>query len=127
MAGFVTGEGCFFIKLTKGRNKAGVGVQLVFQVSQHQRDEELLRSFVTYFNCGNYNHPLKKEWGYFQCTKYSDNYDKIVPFFIKHPIQGVKAKDLADWIKAAEIIKTGDHLSPGGSSDNISLKRGMNR
>jgi len=27
MAGFITGEGCFFIKINKGRNKAGVGVQ----------------------------------------------------------------------------------------------------
>jgi hypothetical protein len=37
MAGFITGEGCFFIKITKGRNKAGVGVSLGFQVSQHIR------------------------------------------------------------------------------------------
>jgi LAGLIDADG DNA endonuclease family protein len=37
MAGFITGEGCFFIKVNKNRNKAGVGVQLVFQVSQHIR------------------------------------------------------------------------------------------
>lgn len=34
MAGFITGEGCFFIKITKGRNKVGVGVQLVFQLAQ---------------------------------------------------------------------------------------------
>ena len=29
LAGFITGEGCFFIKVNKGRNKAGVAVQLV--------------------------------------------------------------------------------------------------
>ena len=45
MAEFVTGEGCFFIKILKDRNKAGVGVQLVFQVTQHTRDEALLKSF----------------------------------------------------------------------------------
>jgi LAGLIDADG endonuclease len=54
LAGFITGEGCFFIKVNKNRNKAGVGVQLVFQVSQHIRDQELLKSFVSYFNCGKY-------------------------------------------------------------------------
>jgi hypothetical protein len=61
MAGFITGEGCFFIKINKGRNKAGVGVQLVFQVSQHIRDEVLLKSFITYFKCGHYVNPLQKE------------------------------------------------------------------
>jgi hypothetical protein len=119
-------EGCFFIKLNKGRNKSGVGVQLVFQVSQHVRDEELLKCFVTYFKCGNYIKPLQKEWGYFQCTKFSDNYEKIIPFCAQHPVRGVKAKDLSDWVKAAEIIKKGDHLTKEGSSEIISLKAGMN-
>ena len=56
-----TGEGCFFIKVNKNRNKAGVRVQLVFQVSQHIRDQELLKSFVSYFNCGQYINSLQKE------------------------------------------------------------------
>lgn len=41
MAGFVTGEGTFFVKINKGRNRAGIGVQLVFQVAQQTRDIEL--------------------------------------------------------------------------------------
>ena len=40
------------LKEKNGRNKCGVGVQLVFQLAQHLRDELLLESFVTYFNCG---------------------------------------------------------------------------
>jgi len=36
-------RGMFFIKVNKGRNKVGVGVQLVFQVAQHIRDELLLK------------------------------------------------------------------------------------
>jgi hypothetical protein len=47
MAGFITGEECFFIKVNKSRNKAGVAVQKVFQVSQHIRDQGLLKSFVS--------------------------------------------------------------------------------
>jgi len=61
MAGFIPGEGCFFIKVNKSRNKAGVAVQLVFQVYQHIRDQDLLKSFLSYFNCGPYINSLKKE------------------------------------------------------------------
>lgn len=101
MAGFITGEGCFFIKVNKSRNKAGVGVQLVFQVSQHIRDQELLKSFVSYFNCGQYINSLHKEWGYYQCTKFSDIYNIIIPFCSQHSIRGIKSKDFLDWVKAA--------------------------
>jgi hypothetical protein len=53
MALFITGEGCFFIKVNKSRNKAGV--QLVFfKFLNNIRDQELLKSFVSYFNCGQY-------------------------------------------------------------------------
>lgn len=126
MAGFITGEGCFFIKLNKGRNKVGVGVQLVFQVAQHIRDESLLKSFIAFFKCGHYVKPLNQEWGYFQCTKLSDNYNIIIPFCSQYPIRGVKAKDFSDWVKAAELINKGEHLTTEGSYKIISIKAGMN-
>lgn len=126
MAGFTTGEGCFFVKVTKGRNKSGVGVQLVFQLAQHLRDELLLKSFVAYFNCGRLVRVIEKHWGYFQCTKFSDNYEIIIEFFKKYPIRGVKGKDFVDWIRVAEIIKNGEHLTPEGSNKIIKIKSGMN-
>jgi hypothetical protein len=61
VAGFVSGEGCFFIKITKGRNKSGVGVQILFQVAQHIRDTKLLKNLISFFNCGQYVQTLNKE------------------------------------------------------------------
>ena len=126
MAGFVTGEGTFFVKINKSRNKAGVGVQLVFQVAQHVRDTELLKSFVSYFKCGQYVRPTQQNWGYFQCTRFSDNYVIIKEFFINHPILGLKAKDFSDWVEVAEMIKKGEHLTKEGSSKIVNIKAGMN-
>ena len=126
LAGFTTGEGCFFIKITKDRNRAGIGVQLVFQVAQHIRDEELMKSFVDYFKCGRYVLPSLKEWGYYQCTKFSENYEIILEFFNKYPVRGVKAEDFSDWVLVAEMIKKGEHLTKQGSSKIITIKRGMN-
>lgn len=83
MAGFITAEGCFFISLNKNRNKVGIGFHLVFQVSQHIRDEALLKSFTDFFKCGYYVKPLNQEWGLFLthgvCTKFSDNFNIIIP------------------------------------------------
>ena len=69
VAGFTTGEGCFFVKTNKGRNSIGVGFQLVFQVAQHTREEELMKRFVPYFGCGRYVVPSQKEWGVFPMYK----------------------------------------------------------
>ena len=43
VAGFVSGEGCFMVKTSVNRNaKLGYGVQLSFQITQNERDIELL-------------------------------------------------------------------------------------
>ena len=61
MAGFTTGEGCFFVKVNKGRDSSVTGIQLVFQIAQHVRDKELMKSFVAFFGCGRYTNPNNKE------------------------------------------------------------------
>ena len=111
MAGFTSGEGCFFVKVLKGRNKFGIGVQLVFQVTQHIRDEALLKSFIAYFKCGHYKVPSNKNWGSFICTKFEDNYNKILPFFSQYKIRGSKYKDFLDWANVAKIMQQKGHLT----------------
>jgi hypothetical protein len=34
--------------------------------------------------------------GQFVVSRFSDNFEKIIPFFNKYPIQGVKGLDFAD-------------------------------
>ena len=105
MAGFVSGDGCFTVKITKGRNRVGLGAQIVFQIAQHIRDKELMKSFIAYFKCSHYIQSSTTGLGYYKCTKFSDNYNIILPFFSQHPVQGIKAKDFLDWVKVAELIK----------------------
>ena len=52
VVGFTEGEGCFFVKISENKNKENYQIILGFQVTQHSRDTLLLKSLITFFNCG---------------------------------------------------------------------------
>ena len=52
LAGFTSAEGTFLIKIQKFKNRVGYTVHLVFQLTQHIRDKQLIKSFIALFNCG---------------------------------------------------------------------------
>lgn len=82
LAGFPTGEGCFFVNVYKSStNKTGLQIRLFFGLVQHSRDNELMRSFVEYFKCGIFYSPKGDMAGRFQVSKFSDIVGKILAFF----------------------------------------------
>ncbi len=98
LAGFTNGEGCFFVSIkNSSTTKLGKAVQLVFQLTQHKRDELLLIYFTKFFDSGN----VFKNGDYyvFKVTKFSELDEKIVPFFKNYPILGAKSKDFHDWLE----------------------------
>jgi group I intron endonuclease len=123
---FTSGEGCFIIILKKSSAyKTGAQVILRFQLVQHSKDEQLMRCFIEYFNCGNvYKHGDK--YIYYQVETFSENIEKIIPFFNKYPIVGVKAKDFKDWCKAADLMKDKKHLTKEGLNQIQQIIAGMN-
>ena len=109
VAGFTSGEGCFLINIYKATTNTGEAVKLVFQLVQHYRDEQLMKSFIIYFNCVN-TYRVGNIINY-KVTTLCDITQNIIPFFKKHPIKGVKSQDFADWCKVAEIMKQKKHLT----------------
>lgn len=63
----------------------------------------------------------------YKVTKLKDITEKIIPFFKKYEIVGVKALDFADWCNAAELMKNKKHLTPEGFKQIQKIKSGMNR
>ena len=54
VAGFTSGEGCFLIGIYKSPSaKRQETAGLVFKISQDSRDEQLMKSLVSYFGAGN--------------------------------------------------------------------------
>ena len=129
LAGFVSAEGCFLVNIyNSSSTKSGKGVSLAFLITQHVHDSLLLTSFEIYLGCGKYSDRSDKvKVGDFAVYKYSDIVEKIIPFFDKYPIVGVKALDFSDFCKASKLIKDKAHLTEPGLEDIRLIKAGMNR
>jgi hypothetical protein len=128
IAGFTSGEGCFYIRLAKSKSHlTGYQVLLIFYLTQHHKDGELMKNIVSYFECGRYSLRKNKLAGDFEVTKFSDITHKIIPFFSKYSIEGVKYQDFLDFCFVAELIKNKAHLSNEGIEEIRKIKSRMNR
>jgi len=95
VAGFTSGDGSFKVSIRRSKAyKVGNRVIIIFVLTQHIRDELLLKSLVNFFGSGKvYSY---KDHTEFICQSFKDNYEKILPFFRKYLIWGVKSRDFED-------------------------------
>lgn len=112
LAGFTSGGaklGCFYIKIVKSNTKLGEAVSLTFQLTQHLRDESIIRSIAFYLDCGKiYKNRVSI---YLDITKFSDLTGKVIPVLKKHLIMGKKVLDFEDFCKVAELMQNKAHLT----------------
>ena len=127
LAGFIAAESCFMVNITKFAGR--FYVKLLFIISQHERDKELLASFIDYLGCGNVY--KKKTTFDYVVSKFTDIEDKIIPFLNNYPSLlkrgGVKSLDFDDWCLVAKIIKDKKHLTPEGLEHIKQIKARMNK
>jgi hypothetical protein len=129
LAGFVDGEGCFYVNTKKAKNYlTGFQVIMSFSICQHVRDELLLSKFIDYLKCGKIEKAsTRPDAVTFVTYKFSDILDKIIPFFQNYPLQGIKSKDYNDFCEIAKLMENKSHLTLDGLKKIKSLKSGMNR
>lgn len=97
VAGFVSAEGHFSVDIIKSSSmKIGYQVILITKITQHVRDEELLKNLVTFLKCGRYYKRPAENASDFLCKSLSENLNIVLPFFQKYPILGTKALDFKD-------------------------------
>lgn len=123
--GFSEGEGCFYVKVGKSKtHRSGHQVSLVFTLTQHIRERELMKKFIQQFNCGRLEEDSKRSR--FVVKKFSDIQEKIIPFFNEYPLRGYKQQDFVDFSKVAKLINDGAHLEKEGLDYILKVKGGMN-
>lgn len=128
VAGFMSGEGSVYVRVRKSStHQIGFQVELILQMTQHTRDEQLLLSFIDYFGCGRYRLRKGGMSGDFIVGRLSDLTVKMIPFFETYPILGVKAKDFEDFKQVVKLMNSATHLTLEGLEQIRQIQAGMNR
>ena len=116
----------FFVGIIKSStHHHGFQVKLAFELAQHSRDEQLVKSFMNFLNCGKFIKKNKEIFNY-RVVKFSDLDEKIIPFLKKYQIEGVKSKDFIDFCEIALLMKNKVHLTQDGLEQIRKIKAGMN-
>lgn len=124
----MSGEGCVYVRIRKSStHQIGFQVELILQMTQHTRDEQLLLSLIDYFGCGRYRLRKGGMSGDFIVGRLSDLTVKMIPFFETYPILGVKAKDFEDFKQVVKLMNSATHLTLEGLEQIRQIQAGMNR
>lgn len=123
--GFIEGEGSFQVVIQEIKNKTNISLRL--SITQHIRDEELLKNIVTYLNCGRYYKSPTRDEAQYLVTNFSDISNKIIPLLNEYPLIGVKREDYLDFVKIANLIKSKDHLTEEGIENIKFIRNNMNK
>ena len=114
------------VGITKSKVRStGHQIYLIFIITQHIRDELLMKCLMDYLDCGRLSR--KRDVYEFQVSKFSDVTNKVLAFFEKYPILGEKAKDFNDFSIVADLMKNKAHLTEEGIAKIQRIKEGMNR
>jgi len=145
IAGFVSGDSGFTVSIEKSHNKLGRRIRLIFGTGLHIRDTGLLKGMAKYFSNLNFNMinqddnilettgkesnvhvSEERNTALLQIKNNSDVLNKVIPFFNKYPVLGVKSLDFADFKGVAELVQKKEHLSAEGLMKITKIAEGMN-
>ena len=126
LAGFVDGEGCFYVGFSR-RKDLPLGWQVLteFRLSQNPGRLNLLEAFKKRVNCGYLkpNHaknPKDRSW-VLVIKNRRDLERKLIPFFKKHPLYSQKQQEFIIFCKALKLIKKSKHLQKDGFHKIVEL------
>ena len=109
IAGFVDGEGCFALSVRRDIRHERKSLatyfswKAMFVIVLREDDIDILRFIQKRFSCGSVTANNRRAARY-RVSSLDDLHEKIIPFFIDHPMLGKKRKDFELWKRAIEIL-----------------------
>jgi hypothetical protein len=96
-------------------------------------DEDILHEIKRHLGCGNIYH-LKyakyhkwKPHVKFRTSNFRDIYERVIPFFKRYPLFGMKERNFKIFCEAAEIIRRDEHKTSEGVKKLLALRSQINR
>lgn len=127
LSGFIEGEACFYVSVYNSqKSKLNFAVQLVFKITQHIRDKNMLDNISKLLDCGRVEIRKSQDACDFVITSFSEFKNYMIPFLNKYPLKGKKLQDCKDFYKVYEIMVTKGHLTRDGLTLIKKIKDGMN-
>jgi hypothetical protein len=127
LAGFTSGEGCFMVRVRNSSNSDNLPkVELIFQITQHKRDDGLIKSFIDYLGCGHFRERKGGLAVDFLVYKTLDLNSKIIPFFEAYSILGVKSREFQDFVSVIRLKNNSSHLTKKGIEQIKEIQSRMN-
>lgn len=133
IVGFVEGEGCFAINISKHKTKKiKRDAWLSFEIELRGDDKPILEAIRSEFGCGNIYDLNYDRYGWMPHAKYhlrgiSPITKVLIPFFQKYQLKGKKGKDFKLFCEAAEVFKTKQHLTNEGIKKLEHIRKYMNK
>lgn len=124
IVGFVDGEGCFHIGISKNpTSKLGYQILPEFVITQHKRDVKLLHNIKAFFGCGVVRTNNKDRDVMCYRVRNSEHLSTIIiPFFEKHELKSLKRVDFLSFRKVVHLMENKQHLTEEGLEKIIAIK-----
>lgn len=132
VSGLVEGEGCFCITLAKHKTtKTHYDPRLLFEVEMIIDDLPLLEGLREFLGCGkiyilNYERYGWRPHAKFAVKSLKEIQGKVIPFFLKYPLQGKKKKDFDYFCTASQMFSNKEHLKLQGIKKLKKIQGKMN-
>ena len=117
IVGFADGEGCFQVTLVEHKQmRFGFQVQPEFSITQHEIDIQLLHGIKRFFNCGTVKVNTEDRMMWVVKAR-KDISDRIIPFFMKHPLKTKKNLEFLTFRKIILKMEKNEHLTEDGFAE----------
>lgn len=133
VAGFVDGEGCFVIVISKHKTKKlGFDGRVSFQIEVRDDDLEIIRNIQDTLECGRIHYLSYERYGWYPHVKFmvsaiDDIVNKLIPFFEQYPLRAKKRKSFELFCQAAQVVRDKRHLTIEGIEKLRAIRTKMNK
>ncbi len=128
ISGFTEGEGCFCVSFSRrAKLNTSIEVRPSFAISQNKRNLKLLKQIQKVFNCGSIRFSRKDQNYKYEVRAINDLIKKVIPFFEKHPLMGVKADDFQKFKIICDLIYKNQHRNYEKLKEIIELAYQINQ